>query len=117
MKIPIYQQDEKDCPDGMYLALFHGRDSEFEDMNGWGYNGPLIGPLRYVHTTYDSNIKLAFSQQEGPLVAFEKARMYGIEHGSEDEIIFRAKDGLLPFGGKFYGDWTVFNLRGGVVVQ
>tara|TARA_R110000868_G_scaffold188768_3_gene431538 strand:+ start:6327 stop:6632 length:306 start_codon:yes stop_codon:yes gene_type:complete len=101
----------------MYLALFHGRDSKTEDMNDWGFSGPLIGPLRYFHTTYNSNVKLAFSQSAGPLAALERARLYSVEHGSEDVIIFRTDEGLMPFGDKFYGDWTVFCLVGGKVVM
>ena len=112
--IPIYEQNEDQCPDGMYLALFHGRDTITEDMNDWGYSGPLIGPLRYVHTTYDSNVKIAFMGGSDDLI-LRPIVVYGMQR--EDEIIFRTKEGLLPFGGKFYGDWTVFNLVGGKVVQ
>lgn len=28
-----------------YLRLFHGRKSPDEKMNGWGEDGPIIGPV------------------------------------------------------------------------
>ena len=114
MKIPIYQQDEGECPDGMYLALFHGRDTKKEDMDDWGYDGPLIGPLRYVHTTYDSNVKIAFAEGSDELI-LRPFTVYGLKGG--DDILFRTEEGLFPFKRRFYGDWTVFNLKDGKVVE
>jgi hypothetical protein len=32
-------------------------------MIEWGFNGPLIGPLAFVHTTYTHNIKLGFASE------------------------------------------------------
>ena len=29
---------------GMYLGLFHGRDTPHEAMHGWGFDGPALGP-------------------------------------------------------------------------
>jgi hypothetical protein len=28
---------------GMYLGLFHGRDTPHEAMNEWGFDGPALG--------------------------------------------------------------------------
>jgi hypothetical protein len=49
-----------DLPPGMYVALFHGRDDPDTDMDDWGFDGPVIGPLEYVHTTYAADVKLRF---------------------------------------------------------
>lgn len=38
----------------VYLYLFHGRATPDEDVEDWGCEGPAIGPLDYVHTTYGS---------------------------------------------------------------
>lgn len=111
MRIPIYNQDEDKCPDGMYLALFHGRDDPKQDMEDWGFDGPIIGPLRYLHTTYESNVKFSFINRH-VLRAYE---VYGLK--SADDIMFRTEEGCLPFQDKFYGDWTVFTIVGGRVVQ
>ena len=42
----------------VYLHLFHGRDALEQDLDTWGREGPTIGPLSYVHTTYGSDVKL-----------------------------------------------------------
>ena len=42
----------------VYLYLFHGRATPDEDVEDWGCEGPAIGPLDYVHTTYGSEVKI-----------------------------------------------------------
>ncbi|GEM_PF-912660 len=44
---------------GLYLHLYHGRKDPDEDLEDWGSDGPVIGPLAYVHTTYMCDIKFA----------------------------------------------------------
>jgi hypothetical protein len=45
---------------GLYLGLFHGRDTPNQAMHGWGFDGPAIGPLRYFHTTYARSVNVEF---------------------------------------------------------
>jgi hypothetical protein len=42
----------------VYLHLFHGRDAIDEQLSDWGQDGPVLGPLPYVHVTYHSEIKI-----------------------------------------------------------
>ncbi len=58
VEIPV--NGEKPKLAGMYLALFHGRESPDEPMDCWGFNGPLIGPILWCGTTYAMDIKIAF---------------------------------------------------------
>lgn len=84
---------------GMYLGLLHGRLTPNEDMLGnWGFNGPIIGPLLYVHTTYASTLKLEFVDEEA-------SRASGFELESD---MLSIDDDLLVLDNKYYGDWTVF---------
>jgi hypothetical protein len=74
----------------LYLRLFHGRNSMKEEMDDWGFDGPIIGPLQWCHTTYACDVKLALlgnydSDYDLPIVG-----------------------GCLKFEGKYYGDWSVF---------
>jgi hypothetical protein len=64
--LPTYGSDEDNAKlkPGLYLGLFHGRDSKDEVLHDWGYNGPAIGPLKFAHTTYASEIKLEFVDHE-----------------------------------------------------
>lgn len=100
---PIYNQDQP--PEhGMYLGLFHGRETTTKDMSDWGTNGPIIGPLNWCHTTYQFNIRIQFARDSDHL-------KYGFSN-KEPEIQTDPKTGLVQFDGVYYGDWTVFYFRG-----
>lgn len=75
--------------EGVYLKLFHGRKTVDEDMDSdWGEQGPILGPLDYVHTTYAATIHcLAVNQQ------------YDVDLTVVEDCIY--------YNGWFYGDWSV----------
>src|SRR6266540_2029269 len=65
VRLPRYRSCcVSETPSGLYLALFHGRKTPDEDMEDWGFDGPMIGPLSYVHTTYRSHLWLGFSDPD-----------------------------------------------------
>lgn len=108
-KYPIYG-DTKDVKPGLYLGLFHGfKNAKARDAaQDWGANGPLIGPLKFVHTTYASHIKFEFVDEKD-------AAKYGYIHTGEMCDLMVAGSGssdedCIEFGNMFYGDWTVFNI-------
>lgn len=73
----------------LYIALYHGRNSPNEDLSDWGENGPVLGPLRYCHTTYKYHLRICGIQAPDPV---------------DVEIV---KD-MIHYKGMFYGDWTIF---------
>jgi hypothetical protein len=105
MRYPKYEKkdiESKSRKPGLYLGLFHGFKNEDErgKANDWGSNGPLIGPLTYVHTTYASHIHIRFPENS---LDYQK---YGFKDNEVDLEI--DKEGCVKFGRKQYGDWTVF---------
>jgi hypothetical protein len=70
----------------VYLHLFHGRDAIDEQLSDWGQDGPVLGPLPYVHVTYHSEIKI----------------------GDDYEPLRIIRD-LVVYKGKYYGDWSIFD--------
>ena len=72
----------------VYLELFHGRMTPEEELDGWGFEGPVLGPLPFVHITYGFHIK------------FE-----------EDFDLYVHKSGLVFFEGCYYGDFSIFDGR------
>ncbi len=72
----------------LYLTLFHGRDSLTEPLDDWGYDGPTLGPLEYVHTTYGVTVHVRLA--------------------SGDELDLCVVGGCIEYEGKYYGDWSVF---------
>lgn len=97
-KYPIYNEDTPTKP-GLYLGLFHGRTDPQESLDDWGSNGPILGPLEHVHTTYATHIKLEFETKED-------ARSFGFN--SNAMIDLDIEDGMVVFQYHWYGDWIVF---------
>jgi len=137
--IPIYGKDESKVKPGLYLALFHGAETIKErkalgDAGVFGSNGPMIGPLKYVHTTYGAHIKLAFvDDADATLYGFAPDEVIHIiipgkdsrKHSPEISKRYRKCLGLTPgkdsrkhnvtyeadcihYRGVNYGDWTVY---------
>ena len=75
----------------LYLRLFHGREDPEQDMDNWGLDGPIFGPYEFVHTTYNSSIKL------------------GKQNGDCDMLLVAGD--MLYYDGVYYGDWSVFDDR------
>ena len=94
--LPLY--GSKPTRPGMYLGLFHGRDEAKEAMVDWGFNGPMIGPLQWVHTTYTCIICIAFQSETDAMRYFNTC---------DKEHFLELHGDLIAFGGKVYGDWTV----------
>lgn len=74
--------------DAVFLELFHGRDDAYADMEDWGDEGPILGPLDYVHITYGSIVHISFN-------------------GDDYDLVF-AND-CLGYAGIFYGDFSVIS--------
>lgn len=76
----------------VYLELFHGRTTLTEQLDDWGTEGPILGPLKFVHTTYASDIKIETC-----------AGRDGVLH-----VVGEETPDLLYYQGTYYGDWSVF---------
>ena len=95
--IPTYGNKPK--KPGLYLGLFHGRDSQVEPMSDWGFDGPTIGPLKWCHTTYAFDIKIELEN------SVDAVRYFGVQ---QVNCLLEMNGDLLVYGGVFYGDWTVY---------
>lgn len=84
---------------GMYLGLFHGRDTPDEVMNGWGFDGPALGPVQYFHTTYASAVHLQFTSESDATL---------LTSNNDTFLELQMNGDLLCFDCKLYGDWTVY---------
>lgn len=80
----------------MYLKLFHGRKDPNQDMEDWGEDGAILGPLQYVHTTYGWDIKIEFLDGEA-LNLSTAHEVDGVLHTD-----------MVKHNDMFYGDWSVF---------
>lgn len=103
--VPMYGETPETA--GLYLAVFHGRVDPSANMLGWGENGPLIGPLKHVHTVYAGTVHIEFEN-------LEAARRYGLD---DTGYMFEMHDDMLVFDGKYYGDWSVMHFKPPAVTQ
>lgn len=118
--IPIYNEtDLKTLFPGLYLGLFHGREVPDKDLDDWGSNGPIIGPLLYVHTTYAHKVTFCFASVEAHDRYFpRRAVAWRVDKTKVDwrgeitqwaqEEDMDTQDDLLVYRGKYYGDWSAF---------
>ena len=96
-----FESGERPDKPGMYLALFHGRESKREVMHQFGFAGPLLGPLQYCHTTYLSDIKILFEDVEDAQLCCGS---------DEKDVILTVVDDMICFENAYYGDWSVFTV-------
>ncbi len=97
----------------LYLRLLHGRTDPAADIEAWGSEGPVIGPLAYVHTTYMCDVKFAapvdvIERFFPAVIADWRAREITSAAGPLCEWQFEILDDLIHYDGAFYGDWAVF---------
>jgi hypothetical protein len=73
----------------LYLRLYHGRKNPDQDMDDWGFNGPVFGPLSAVVMTYLTTIRL---------------------HGIRlcDEVWLETTRDMVQWQGDYYGDFELF---------
>ena len=104
----------------VHLRLFHGRNSPDQDMEDWGFDGPTIGPLEFVHVTYLCDLKFAMPYDTAaeffPDVAAQHAKMMHRNGVTNDAWLvdhhLSIVDDLIEHDGKFYGDFSVFVKEG-----
>jgi hypothetical protein len=75
----------------VYLKLLHGRNGPKEQLEGWGFDGPVLGPFEAVHLTYATDIR-----------CFSKG-----SDGDAEAINLFYHDDLLVHDGKYYGDFEI----------
>jgi hypothetical protein len=76
----------------VYVELFHGRTDPDQDMEDWGDRGPILGPFKFVHTTYAGIIHLGSMDAPGDSVGD-----------------LRVDEDMVYYDGVWYGDWSVFD--------
>lgn len=129
MKLPMMHDEttHKNLPDGLYIGFFHGRNTPEEAMDDWGFDGPVIGPLKWWHTTYNCNVRgelvepssqehreLLSAYIEAGLVRDRSFTCNGYHHLAA-ELQLDVNNDLAVIGGKYYGDWSVFCIKNGEV--
>jgi hypothetical protein len=112
--LPRYADHNVDLPDGLYLGLFNGRDAPFTTSLSPGFDGPLIGRLRYCHTVEARELKLEFLDPlEGFLFFPDMEIIAGPGgHAPTGRTSLPVQPGLdsgaIVFDDRYFADWTIF---------
>ena len=90
----------------MVLHLWHGRRTVDEDMNDWGFEGPTIGPLVGLQSTYYHTWRVDFVTSESqklwqPRLGWHVWDDGVLEMPEVSEMIRIQHNGLEAF----FGDW------------
>src|SRR4051812_7234994 len=104
--IPSYDTfDVNTARPGLYLGLFHGRSSPNQQLSDWGVGGPVIGPLKWCHTTYACEAKLGFHTAEDHDRYFPREAV-GWTDSTHTQVCAWAEDAELAIEGDLirYGD-------------
>jgi hypothetical protein len=90
----------------LWLVLAHGRDTKEEEYpgpDGWGYSCKPIGPLVYVHGTYNEHLLIGF-REHADLFNFPVRRLAD----ATGEIKITSEGLFCTTDEKFYGDFEVW---------
>jgi len=93
----------------LQLRLFHGRADPDEDMDDWGFDGPIIRDIVAIHFTYMSDVNVFFASPGACLMAYYAT---GWERFDDVALNMKFYDGLVRLEHsdntlEYYGDWEI----------
>lgn len=88
------------------LRLIHGRRDPNQEMDDWGFDGPDIDHVEWLHVTYNATFNLGFATEEAARAAQE---LTGWESWDENCLAIPFIEGLVhvPKLGAYFGDWEI----------
>lgn len=100
-----HKNNDKKLRKGLYLSLFHGRLDPKAELQDWGHNGPMIGPLRYIQETYAGGLRFEFIDDK-VRDAFIKA-FPELDEEKDDCCHLKYDGDMVVCGGYYYGDVSI----------
>jgi hypothetical protein len=105
--------------EGVYLHLFHGRKDPDEQMDDWGLEGPVIGPLNYVHVTYMATVRVGIRrslverffpsehQRMLDFVAKHPTTSSYVDPDRIEDVWLGTHEDMIKHEGVYYGDFSI----------
>lgn len=89
---------------GFQLYLFHGRTHPEENLDDWGFEGPTLKGVLYVHVTYMQTLTVGFNNKEN----FQKALTEtGWRVWDDLTLEMSIVDDLVQTEDGYFGDWEL----------
>ena len=92
----------------MRFILLHGRDNPDQNMDDWGYNGPVLEGVKYLHSVY-GNLTIGFRSRKEARTAHKLTGWPYFDEAVleitffEDLVLCRNKNRKS----QYYGDWEI----------
>ena len=67
----------------VYVELFHGHHFPGEELDDWGFQGPILGPFPYFHITYGSDVTAPTTKVVGFLEPRPLLSPYGVASAAQ----------------------------------
>lgn len=88
----------------MKLTLIHGRNDPDEQMEDWGFEGPIIEGIEWMAVTYMTHFRIKVANNE---IAEELAKKLGWDMWEDCQLLIKFHDDMIEAEGKYYGDWSI----------
>lgn len=107
-KLPIYNDTlNTGLQPGLYLGLYNGRRSKKEEVEDWGTDGPLIGPIETCHEVGGCELTLTLAKTADIKAHAKIAKIY---NGFEMALPIDGGE-YIKIGRIYYGDWSFFTVK------
>lgn len=87
----------------MKLYLFHGRATPDEELDDWGFDGPVLQGVDYVHSTYGT-LTVGFKEQHHADFAHHTT---GWDWSDGKVLEMRYRGDLVETKQGFFGDFEI----------
>lgn len=88
----------------MRLTLLHGRAQPDAQLTSWGFDGPELDDILYVHGTYLTTLSVGFLTEE----AAQRAQsLTGWQSVDETTLELRLCGDMIVADGAYYGDFDL----------
>lgn len=95
-------------PQALVLRLWHGRQDKSQDMEDWGFDGPVIGPLLGLQCTYFTTWRVTFGTADARALWGQRL---GWRDWDDDVLEIEVANAMIRItqGGfeAFFGDWQL----------
>lgn len=88
----------------MKLILIHGRKTPDEELTDWGFVGPVLKDIKYVHGTYLTHIMVGFNSVQA---ARKAQKITGWESFDQTVLEVQLHDDLIKTRDGFFGDFEL----------
>lgn len=94
----------------MKMKLYHGRNDPAESLDNWGFDGPTLIDIEYMHWTYNATLTLGFKTEAA---AKDAQTLTGWKFWDETTLEIEQHDDMIRTIGRngsphsYYGDYEI----------